>query len=516
MMNSTNEIVDQIRQFLSNWQVLTDIEDRYVYSFEKIYSKAAYPLPDIVVRINRPEDSIKFSEWIKDQDLTLITRNLRGSWTENDHKKVTILLDDIVRPEMSRISEDPKNFRYLFKHRMNKNAHSIYNNISMAIHFMMSEESLSTCLQRDVWGGYCTITPSYKGIETWSSKGRFLLIRGLTRRDLNLSQKVIDVIYACSKCGNCFGECFEQVDFHKAITQIRQIIAEKKLAPEVFQATARNITTTGDPAATSIEKRFAWLKKVSDMKLSDKPDILYWAGCMVSYRTPKSAFAFYNILKKYQADFTVLKKNEGCCGYVLFSSGLWKEAKKNAKTIIEKIDKLGIKQLITPCSGCYYTFTKLFPEIADIHLPCEILHSSQFIENKLKSEQFSLKPINSRITYHDPCSLGRHCGVYDPPRNILKMIPNLKITEMDLNRSQARCCGGGGGLWNYNHQISLEAASTRLYEDFLPLNTDILTTACPLCQMNFRITAKRLSIPLKVNDITEVIDSVLIRTPEKH
>ena len=113
MMNSTNEIVDQIRQFLSNWQVLTDIEDRYVYSFEKIYSKAAYPLPDIVVRINRPEDSIKFSEWIKDQDLTLITRNLRGSWTENDHKKVTILLDDIVRPEMSRISEYPKNFRYL-------------------------------------------------------------------------------------------------------------------------------------------------------------------------------------------------------------------------------------------------------------------------------------------------------------------------------------------------------------------------------------------------------------------
>ncbi len=514
-MKSTNETTAQLREFFENWQVLTDIEDRYVYSFKKIYSRGAISLPDIVVRIDQVGNSLKFSEWAKNQNITLISRNASNIKTCSENNKVKILIDDVIKPEINLRSEELRILRDSLIYKMNKNIQSTYNNISLALQLMLSESNLTKCMQNDICGGYCTITPFYKGIETWSAKGRFLLIRGLIKGDLELSQKIIDVIYACSKCGNCFSECFEQVDLHKAITCMRQIIAEKRLAPEVFHTIAENIKATGDPAGTSFEKRFAWLKNVPKRKLPDKPEILYWTGCMVSYRTPQTALAFYNLLKKLKADFTNLERNEGCCGYVLFSSGLWKEAEKVAQDVAKIIRKIGIKTLITPCSGCYYTFTKLYPEIANIHLPCEILHSSQFIEEKINHKQFDFNPINNKITYHDPCSLGRHCGVYDSPRNILKSIPNLKIIEMSLNKSQARCCGGGGGLWNYNHNISLDSASTRLNEDFIPLNIDILTTACPLCQMNFRITAKRNAVPLQVNDITEIIESALIMSPEK-
>ena len=206
----------------------------------------------------------------------------------------------------------------------------------------------------------------------------------------------------------------------------------------------------------------------------------------------------------------MLGKNEGCCGYILLSSGLWEEAKKVANEAIDKVKKTKAKTLITPCAGCYYTFTRLYPEILDVHIPCEILHTSQFIEKMLKKEKIKLNPLNIDITYHDPCSLGRHCKVYDAPRNVLKAIPNLKLIEMPLNRSYARCCGGGGGVWSFKNQISIESAYTRLKEDVFPLNVNALTTACPLCQTNFRFASRINSIPkksIKIYDITELIES---------
>jgi Fe-S oxidoreductase len=95
----------------------------------------------------------------------------------------------------------------------------------------------------------------------------------------------------------------------------------------------------------------------------------------------------------------------------------------------------------------------------------------------------------------------------------LKSIPDLKLNELAFNKAKARCCGGGGGLWNYNYQISMDCAANRLSDDFVPLNTDLLATSCPLCQTNFRLTAKRRSIPLKVFDITEIVNSTMKMSP---
>ena len=175
----------------------------------------------------------------------------------------------------------------------------------------------------------------------------------------------------------------------------------------------------------------------------------------------------------------------------------------------EFIEKTGVNALVTPCAGCYYTFQKLYPEILGVSLPCEILHSSQFIENLINNEKLEFKSLNLKVSYHDPCSLGRHSGVFEAPRNILKAIPSLTLVEMPLNRQLARCCGGGGGLWSFNHQVSMNSAYLRL-KDFQPLKVDMLTTACPLCQMNFRYTSARKSVPAKTCDITEIVELGLV------
>ncbi len=512
-MKLPNNVVTQITQFLDKSLVLTDIEDRYAYSFEKIYEKKSYRIPDIVVRVDQFTNTSKLFNLAKDQDITVISRSTFDSRPIIEPSKITILLDDLKRPDMERRIEKPDDLKKTLIKKMQSNAYSVYHNIASVQQFMNLKESLNKCLQRDVCGGYCTITPSYQGIETWSAKGRMLLIKGLMKGELEYSKKIVDIMYTCSQCGNCFGECFEQLDFHKAITRIRQIIAEKKLTPKVFHTTASNIITSGDPAAIPAEKRLSWIENILGNSFPEKADYVYWVGCMVSYRTPKTAIAFYNILKNSRVSFTMLGRNEGCCGYVLLSSGLLDEARKVAKKTVEKIEKTKAKSLITPCAGCYYTFTKLFPEIVDIELPCEVLHSTQFIEREIKANKLVLNSLQAKVTYHDPCSLGRHCNVYETPRYILDAVPNLTITEMPFNQYQARCCGGGGGLWNYNHQISMDAALKRLSDDFIPLDINILTTACPLCQMNLRITARRNSIPVQVRDVTEIIESVMNENP---
>jgi glycolate oxidase len=334
-----------------------------------------------------------------------------------------------------------------------------------------------------------------------------IISRGIMKDEITFSDKIIDILYNCTKCGLCYAQCFKDLEFHEAILYLRHLIAEKGLAPEVFHTTATNIFEHGDPAAIPINRRLSRIENINKIKLLEKSEILCWLGCTTATRTPKSAVALLNILNQTNAEFTMLGKNEGCCGYILISSGLWNEAKEVAKETIKRIEKTKAQTLITPCSGCYYTFKRLYPEILDVHIPCDIQHTSQFLEKKIKD--YDLKSLPIDVTYHDPCSLGRHSKIYEPPRNILKAIPDLNFIEMPLNRDCARCCGGGGGLWTYNNQVSLESTIKRLNEDLLPLSVKILTTACPQCQLNFRFASRSKKFAeksLKIYDISELLE----------
>jgi Fe-S oxidoreductase len=511
-MVTSTDFLAKLDRISNEIDILTDVEDRYVYSFERIFTEQAYPMPDIVIRVVSPEVKIKVLDCAKKADVQIIERGVQFSAINIDLKKPIVIIDDSKIPGRKTISR--KNKDHIIENMIqtiHRNVHAIPMNAALATQTSFLTNTLSDCLKKNICSGYCTITPSFNGIETWSSKGRMLLIKGLKTGELSLSDKIIDVIYTCSKCGHCFAECFEDLDFHKAITEMRNQIAEKGLIPEAFQIASRNISTFGDPGGNSKEKRVLWIKK-PHQKFGKKADILFWVGCMVATRNPDTAKAFYNILNSVQDDFTMLGTDEGCCGYVLLSSGLWDEAKKVAVAFMKKVQTTNAKTLITPCAGCYYTFTKLYPEILDISLPFDVLHSTQYIENMIVKGELILNPLKKTVTYHDPCSLGKHSFVYDTPRNVLKLIPDLKFVESSLSQNQSRCCGGGGGLWTHNYQVSMESAYSRLNNDIVPLGVDILTTACPQCHMNFRLTARRKRIPLQINDITELVESAIDQT----
>ncbi|MFX1573401.1 MAG: (Fe-S)-binding protein [Promethearchaeota archaeon] len=513
-MNSKDRITEQLKQIVKKDRILTDLEDRYVYSFEKIFLDRFIIEPDIIIRVSSLKEENEIKRFIEKEDAILIERGKTLTHLENKSLKNLVLLDNIEIPTLKNcIDNIGKDDGIITKFdKFDIKGYGTYRNIALAVQNLFFGKTLNKCQQCITCTGYCTISHSFGGIETWSSKGRLLIARGIMKGDLTFSDKIINILYTCTTCGLCFAQCFDDLEFHEAILYLRHKIAENNLVPQIFHTTADNIFEHGNPGAIPINRRLSRVKNISKLSLPDKSDNLCWLGCTVVTRTPKIADAFLNILNRTNTEITMLGKEEGCCGYVLISSGLWEEAKKVANDVIRRVEKTKAKTLITPCSGCYYTFKHLYPEILNIDMPCEIFHSSQFLENIVKHQKIRLKPLNLNVTYHDPCSLGRHSKVYDPPRNVLKAIPNLNLIEMPLNRNCSRCCGGGGGLWTFNNNVSLETTQTKLKEDLIPLNVNILTTACPQCQLNFRFASHMKNFPsnfLKIYDIIELFESAM-------
>ncbi|MFW9901803.1 MAG: (Fe-S)-binding protein [Candidatus Thorarchaeota archaeon] len=510
-MKSTDKIAEKLKQFVQKDQILTDLEDRYVYSFEKIFLNRFDTQPDIIIRISSLNEETEIKNFFEKEDAILIERGQNLSDYKNNPSKMLVLFDNVEIPTLANcIEQIEKEQMGISKYsNMNIKGYGTHRNIASAVQNLLLGKTMTKCQQCTTCSGYCTVSRSFNGVESWSSKGRMLITRGVMNGDLKVSDKIIEILYSCTKCGLCYAQCFKDLEFHEAILYLRHLIAEKNLAPQVFQHAANNIFEQGDPAGIPINRRLSRVKNFSKLKLPEEANNLCWLGCTVATRTPKTAEAFINILNRSNTEFTMLGNQEGCCGYVLISTGLWEDAKKVAKATIEKIEKTKAQTLITPCSGCYYTFKRLYPEILGVTFPVEILHTSQFLEKLMKTEDINLKPLDLNITYHDPCSLGRHSNIYDPPRNVLKAIPNLNLVEMPLNRECSRCCGGGGGLWTFNNHVSLESTQTRLKEDFIPTNVNILTTACPQCNLNFRFASRMNILPhnsLKIYDITEIFN----------
>lgn len=498
------QVIEQLTQIVKTEQILTDPEDLYAYSFEKIFEKQNLT-PDIVVKTFSSEEIQKIFKLAEKLGFTAVQRG--NMIFRPVVKRPLVLLDEVPLPKLEKVSRKRGEETEILNNIHEKGQGSP-RNLVLALKTMFRKKNFARCEECKVCSGYCTVASSFDGVETWSSKGRILATKALQNRELPVSKKIVDVLYTCTECGLCYAQCFENLEVNEAIRATRHQIVEKGAAPKVFSETARNILKFGDPGAVPTERRLSWMQNLSLQPSPKKANVLYWVGCTVADRTPNTAKAFVKILNHAKADFTMLKEKEGCCGYVLLATGFWNEAKAAAKETASQIEKTGVDALVTTCAGCYYTFTKLYPEILEVSLPCKIFHSSHYIENLIKNGKLQLKNLNLKVSYHDPCSLGRHSGVFENPRNVLRAIPGVTLTEMPLNKQLGRCCGGGGGLWSFNHQVSMDSAYLRLM-DLQPLRVEVLTTACPLCQMNFRYASVRKSVPVKVCDITEIVELAL-------
>jgi heterodisulfide reductase subunit D len=503
-----SEVIDELKKIVGASRVLTDIEDLYVYSFQGPLGARSGPQPNAVVKVHSEEESHKVIELAESERIAIVCRDkttsqmMKDSWimldltSPKDISSLRVSLQKHAqKPEVSTREPSMNSFSALKTTLSNQILHQKCRKCELA--------SGAAC------SGFCEVAPFFDWNETWSAKGRTLLAKGLFDGGVRLTKKLVDVIFTCTTCGQCYSPCtLEQLDMDRCITFARREIVRRGMLPECFRDLGILILEQGSPIRTPLRKRARtwWFSRLDETPKQNGGKVLYWIGCLAAYRFPNIATATINVLRKGDVDFMTLGNEEGCCGLPLYQAGLWDEAKENAVKTVEKLEESGAEILVTGCAGCYYAFKKIFPEVLGVEMPLEVLHTSQFIEQMINDCSLSFNELRIKATYHDPCDLGRHCGVYEPPRNVIRSIPGAQLVDMNLNRSHERCCGGGGGLWTFNPDLAGSMAYSLLLEEVLSLNVEAIITACPMCYMNLKYTSRLKKIGLQVYDLAELVE----------
>ena len=266
----------------------------------------------------------------------------------------------------------------------------------------------------------------------------------------------------------------------------------------------------GNPLQGDRKKRSDWAKGLPVKPYAEGMEALYFVGCYFSYdpRMKKVAIATANILNKAGVEFGILGEKENCCGESIRKTGseqVFKDlARKNIKTFIDN----GVKKLIVSSPHCFHTFKNEYPEFM---VNFEVVHMSQYILELINEGRLELKgEFPKKVTYHDPCYLGRHNGVYEEPRALLKKVAGLELIEMEAHGKNSLCCGGGGGrIWMDTPQE--ERFSDIRLKQAKDVEAQVLATACPYCITNFEESRLNLEYEdvLEVKDITEIVNDML-------
>ena len=344
---------------------------------------------------------------------------------------------------------------------------------------------------------------------------------GMRSLEEHLGPDAVSAAHLCTLCLRCVQECPQDAPVVEHVMRVRQALSGRGLSPPAVAAMVESIREEGNPFGeprdrrteafpASLEARVA----TSDDSGRHGPEVLLFLGCVMSYQDPRGVGAVTKVLDATGIAYSVLGTDEACCGYMAHLAGAEEEFRRMAALRAEQFRGTGARLLVTPCPGCLKSFLQLYPEaVPDWPGDVEVLHLTEFLDRLSGKGTLRLSGGRGGLTlaYHDPCDLGRHCGVYDAPRQVLASLPGVKVVEFPDNRETAMCCGGGGGLRAFDNEVSLDIGERRL--ESLPEGVDVVVSACPSCKGNLRLSATRLARKggprLRVMDVSEVVASRL-------
>jgi Fe-S oxidoreductase len=374
--------------------------------------------------------------------------------------------------------------------------------------------------------------------HAYSGGGRLAMGIAMLENRLEYTDKLLDIVYNCQMCGGCDISCKYAMDMEvlKPINEIRiRCVADGRTRPALDGLI--NSLRRQDTMVPAKSRRGEWAAGLGLKDFArDKAPVIYHAGCRTCYDrdTWKVAQANASLLRKAGVDFAVGGASEPCCGGRAYQMGYKDDFLRQAEKNMETFRKSGARTLVTGCADCYYAFKVLYDKFG-LAGDLEVLHTTEYFARLL--DEGRLKPsrqVDLRVTYHDPCHLGRlgepyihwdgkqapgqirvfdppkefrrgtH-GVYGPPRQALGSIPALKLVEMGRTREYAWCCGAGGGVRETNPEFALWTAGQRLAEAE-ETGAGAIVTACPGCEQTFRDAIRGSGSRLKVYDVAELLD----------
>ncbi len=348
-------------------------------------------------------------------------------------------------------------------------------------------------------------------LETFFPSGKLAIGRAVSSGALTLEDDDLrERIYACTGCMSCQQVCsvYHHEHIFESIQAVRaEAVTQGLLNPGymvMIDSLRKDDNVLGKPKA----ERGEWATGLNIKNSGgEKTDILYHTGCLLSFdqelwEIPRSAI---KILQAAEVDIGIMGQEESCCGGHAYETGYAGEFTKYAEHLIETGNAIGVRKIVTSCSDGYNTFKTLYPKTS-LEMRFEVLHFVEYLDQLIKDGKIKLKGrVPLKVTYHDPCHLGRHVspGIFDPPRNIINSIPGIELVEMKRSRENAWCCGAGAGVKQSKPEFALWTAHERLKEA-LAAGAQALVTACPWCIRNFRDAARHYGLDIEIYDIAEI------------
>ena len=355
--------------------------------------------------------------------------------------------------------------------------------------------------------GLCDVVCPWNRVRTFSMRK---IVREAT---FGLTDIESDDIWLCSTCGACPQQCPRDVRQIESGVSLRRIATEYGVFPNTakpIRGVSASLTIEGNPLNEQRKDRAKWSEGLSVKPFNEEMEVLYFSGCYLSYdpRLKKVAAATASILNKAGIDFGILGTQENCCGESIRKTGDEELFKRLAKENIKNFIDNGVKKILVSSPHCYHTFKNEYPEFM---VNFEVVHITQYLSELINEGRLEFnKEYGKKVTYHDPCYLGRHNGIYEEPREVLKKIPDLELIEMPESRETSLCCGGGGGrIWMETRKG--ERFSDLRIEQAVGVGAEVLATSCPYCITHFEESRLTLedSESLVIKDITEIVAEVI-------
>lgn len=325
-----------------------------------------------------------------------------------------------------------------------------------------------------------------------------------------------EAIWACTACGACVDICPVGDEPMRDILDVRRnLVLSENTFPKQLEILFRNLERTGNPWGATASERMQWAEdlNVPTIEQNPNPDILWWVGCApaTDTRARKTAQAFVKILDSGRVNYAVLGQNEQCTGDSARRAGREDIFSGLAQANVEILNSIAPNRIVTTCPHCLHTLKNEYPAFGGHY---EVIHHSQLIAELVRNGKLNTgSPVSDncgKVTFHDPCYLGRQNGIIAPPRELLEMA-GFDLVDMPHHGNKSFCCGAGGAqMWKEEQQGTTPISETRLAEA-KSTGAETLVTGCPFCLMMLNDAAKTDREHMLIKDIAEVLAVKLMR-----
>lgn len=376
--------------------------------------------------------------------------------------------------------------------------------------------------------GYCVddCTQFYgRGWESQSPRGKWFWLREYMEGREEWTQAMVDTFLQCTTCERCNLRCSASLPVESSWLKLRGHLVdeEKKMTFPAFEMMGAALKNEGNIWAGYRDNRSAWFPEELQSKHGPgrKAPAVYFAGCTASYVEHDIAIGSVRLLDAAGVDFTYLGEQENCCATPMLVAGKWELFAETMQKNIQAVKDTGADTVITSCPACDMMWRQAYPKWAKklgIEYDITTKHYSELVSEQIATGEFAFPENNvppCTVTWHDSCHIGRVSGVYEPPRDVIKAIPNVHFVEMPFNHENAHCCGSVLTLIK-EPDVAADLGQVRL-DEAIEVGAQKILALCPCCEFQLRVSAEKKQAPVEVVDLAHFAAQALgYHLPDPH